>query len=51
MKDIVKVWALESGSYTVSTYLVTGRPNFYGKQIEEENEEIFYYTYDKILRL
>ncbi|MFE4039628.1 hypothetical protein [Priestia sp. YIM B13489] len=48
--DVINAWGLEPGSYKVSTYLVTGRPNFYGEQIEKENENIFYFTYDKILR-
>ncbi|MGC2878317.1 hypothetical protein [Bacillus subtilis] len=51
MEHVCKAWGLEFSSYTVSTYLVTGRPNFYGKQIENDNKEIFYFTYDEILRI
>jgi hypothetical protein len=47
---VIKAWGLNTGDYSVETFLVTGRPNFYGKNLEEENEGIKYFTYDEIMR-
>jgi hypothetical protein len=51
LSEIIKAWGLEMGDYTIETILVTGRPNYFGKQIEEEYKNIKYHTYDSILRM
>ncbi|WFA82655.1 hypothetical protein [Paenibacillus amylolyticus] len=49
MKDIIAAWNLQDCEYIVKTYLVTARPNYFGKQIETENANINYFTLDSIL--
>lgn len=48
--DIQNAWELEEGNYEVETILITGRPNYFGKQIEGEYEKLKYSTFDGILR-
>ncbi len=51
LSDVITAWDLKHDNYKIETLLVTGRPNFYGKQIESEYKgQIKYYTYDGILR-
>lgn len=49
MKDIITAWNLQDCKYTVKTYLITARPNYFGKQIEAENANINYFTLNSIL--
>ncbi|NMI03207.1 hypothetical protein HF638_04430 [Paenibacillus sp. SZ31] len=49
MDDVITAWNLQENEYTVKTYLVTARPNYFGKQIETENADISYFTLDGIL--
>lgn len=51
VKDIIVAWDLDDCDYGVETYLVTARPNYFGKQIEDENANIKYFTLDSILNL
>ena len=51
VKDIIIAWELNDCDYGVETYLVTARPNYFGKQIEAENANIKYFTLDSILNL
>lgn len=49
MKDIITAWNLQDSEYSVKTYLITARPNYFGKQIEAENANINYFTLNSIL--
>jgi len=40
----------KAGHLSIETYLITGRPNYYRKKLEEENQGIKYFTYDEIMK-
>lgn len=49
-REVVRAWGLEAGEYSVETLLMTGRPNFYGKEVEKMDERVRYVTFDEVLR-
>ncbi|WP_166246127.1 hypothetical protein [Paenibacillus turpanensis] len=51
IRDVIKAWELKGNEYRVVTYLVTARPNYYGKEIEAMVPNFKYFTYDGVLRL
>ncbi|MGZ0042033.1 hypothetical protein [Paenibacillus ottowii] len=51
LSNLIKAWNLEESSYNVETILVTARPNFFGKELEETYTNIRYETYDSILKM
>ncbi|RUT43273.1 hypothetical protein EJP82_20890 [Paenibacillus anaericanus] len=50
ISDIIEAWNLDTSSYTLKTLLITGRPNYYGEQVQREMNNIEYYTFDSIFR-
>lgn len=51
MRHIVTAWGLKAKPYSVETWLVTARPNYFGKDISFEYPDIKYFTYDEILTM